>query len=120
MLENQLLLRVVFQQDGVLVKRADFARELDAAHQVNGDRALVLADRVQKGVLNILCRLRIHNADLPCCTAAAEPGSFFSNKDRRLRGYPRGGLVLQHGKRKRRNRCAPCAHYVQHATRTKC
>src|SRR5579859_2407688 len=59
-LEDQLLLAVVFQQHGILVERSYFSSELYAADQINGDGGLVLADRVQEGVLNVLCRLVIH------------------------------------------------------------
>ena len=57
MLEDELFLRIGFQQDGVFGERPDFARELNATDQVNGYCALILADRVQEGVLNVLCRL---------------------------------------------------------------
>src|SRR6202040_273732 len=59
-LKDQLLLAVVFQQHRILVERSYFPSELNAADQINGDGGLVLADRVQEGVLNVLCRLVIH------------------------------------------------------------
>src|SRR5579875_1885985 len=63
-LKNQLLLRVVLQQHRILVERADLSRQLHPTHQIYGDRALVLADRVEKSILNVLRRLDIHMADL--------------------------------------------------------
>jgi hypothetical protein len=59
-LEDQLLLVVVFQQHRILVERADLPGQLDAADQINRDGGLVLADRVQECVLNVLCRLGLH------------------------------------------------------------
>src|SRR5579863_953736 len=59
-LEDQLLLAVVFKKHGILVEGPNFSGELDAADQVNGDGGLVLANRIQEGVLNILCRLILH------------------------------------------------------------
>ena len=56
-LEDQLLLRVVFQQHRILVEGADFPCQLDAADQVNRNGAFVLSDRIQESILNILCRL---------------------------------------------------------------
>jgi hypothetical protein len=64
MLEDQLLLRVVFKQNRVLVERAYLARELDSADQIDRNRALVFADRIEKSILDILCRLGFHGADL--------------------------------------------------------
>src|ERR1700724_2109037 len=60
MLENQLLLAIVFKQHGVLVERAYFACEFDPADQVYRDRSLIFADRIKKRVLNVLCRLIVH------------------------------------------------------------
>src|ERR1700736_2585314 len=60
MLENQLLLAVVFEQPRILVKRAYFACEFDSADQVYRDRSLIFADRIKKRVLNVLCRLIAH------------------------------------------------------------
>jgi hypothetical protein len=58
--ENQLLLAIVFQQHRIFVEGPDFSGELDAADQVNRDWGLVLANGVQKCVLDILCRLVLH------------------------------------------------------------
>lgn len=60
MLENQLLLTVVLEQYGIFVEGANFPRKLHAAHKVNGYGGLIFPDRVQKRVLDILCRLIIH------------------------------------------------------------
>src|ERR1700733_9454909 len=60
MLENQLLLAVVFKQHGVLVERAYFACEFDSADQVYRDRSLIFTDRIEKRVLDVLCRLIVH------------------------------------------------------------
>src|SRR5271154_78275 len=60
MLENQLLLAVVFKQHGVLVERAYFACEFNSADQVYRNRSLIFADRIEKRVLDVLCRLIVH------------------------------------------------------------
>ena len=65
MLEDKLLLRIVLKQHGVLIERANFAGELDATDQVNGDRTFVLTHRVEKSVLNVLRRLGIHEGRSP-------------------------------------------------------
>ena len=54
MLENQLLLIVRFQHQGVLIETLDAARELNAAQKVDGDRTLFLARIIQKTVLYVL------------------------------------------------------------------
>ena len=59
-LENQLLLTVVFQQHRILVERTYFACEFDPADQVYRDRGFIFADRIKKRVLNVLCRLIVH------------------------------------------------------------
>jgi hypothetical protein len=58
--EDQLLLAIVFQKNGILVEGTDLTGELDAADQINRNGGLVLANRIQKSVLNILCRLVLH------------------------------------------------------------
>jgi hypothetical protein len=60
MLENQLLLTVVLKQYGIFIKRAYFACEFDSADQVYRDRSFVFADRIEKRVLDVLCRLIVH------------------------------------------------------------
>jgi hypothetical protein len=62
--EDQLLLAVVLQENRVLIKGPDFAGQLDAADEVNGDWGFVLPNSIQESVLNILCRLVFHDADL--------------------------------------------------------
>src|SRR5947209_758435 len=52
-LEDELLLIVRFEDQGVLVETLDTAGELHAAHQVNSQDDLVLPSVVQKTVLNI-------------------------------------------------------------------
>jgi hypothetical protein len=59
-LENQLLLAIVLEEHGILIEGPNFSGKLDAADQVNGDWGLVLANRIQEGVLNVLCRLIFH------------------------------------------------------------
>jgi hypothetical protein len=59
-LEDQLLLAIVLQQHRILVERADLSGELHPANQLNRNRGLVFANSVQKRVLNVLCRLVIH------------------------------------------------------------
>lgn len=44
--KDQLLLAVVLEQNRVLVERADSAGQFHAADKINGDRRLVLADRI--------------------------------------------------------------------------
>jgi len=63
-LEYQLLLAVVFEEDRVLIEGTDLSRKLDTADQVNGDGGFVLPYRIQESILNILCRLVFHDADL--------------------------------------------------------
>src|ERR1035441_6075474 len=58
--EDQLLLAVVFQKHGIFVEGPYLSGELDAADQIYGDRGLVLANRIQECVLNVLCRLVFH------------------------------------------------------------
>src|SRR3984957_3950878 len=60
MLENQLLLAVVFKQNGIFIEGPYFACEFDSADQVYRDRSLIFADRIKKRVLNVLCRLIVH------------------------------------------------------------
>jgi hypothetical protein len=62
--EDQLLLAVVFQEDRVLIEGPNLPRELDPADKVNGDWGFVLPYRIQESILNILCRLVFHDADL--------------------------------------------------------
>jgi hypothetical protein len=59
-LEDKLFLAVVFQEHGILIEGPDLTRQLDAAYQVNGNGGFVLAHRVQKCILNVLCRLVLH------------------------------------------------------------
>ena len=63
-LEYQLLLAVVFEEDRVLIEGTDLSRKLDTTDQVNGDGGFVLPYRIQESILNILCRLVFHDADL--------------------------------------------------------
>ena len=60
MFKDQLLLAIVLQKHGILVKGTDLSSELDAADQIDRDGCFVFADRVQKRVLYILCRLVFH------------------------------------------------------------
>ena len=55
--ENQLFLIAVFEQHGVFVEGTNLARKLDTADQVDGDERFVLANGIEEGVLNVLCRL---------------------------------------------------------------
>src|SRR6266702_4471083 len=57
MLEDELLLTVVLEQHRVLIKRADLSSQLHAAYQVDRNRALVFPHRIEKCILNVLCRL---------------------------------------------------------------
>ena len=59
-LEDELLLIVVFQQDGIFIERAYASRQFHAAYQINSDLGFIFADRIQKSVLNILCSLALH------------------------------------------------------------
>ncbi len=66
MFEDQLLLAVVFQQYRIFIERPDLACELDSADEVDGDRTLIFSHGVKKSILNVLCRLLFHGADLLC------------------------------------------------------
>ena len=68
-LDDQLFLAVVLQEHGVLVEGADLTGELDAADQVYRYRGLVLANRIQECVLNILCRLGFHALPISSCAS---------------------------------------------------
>lgn len=57
MFEDKLFLVAIFQQNRILIEGADLSRKLDSANQVNRDQRFVFADGIEKGVLNILCRL---------------------------------------------------------------
>jgi len=64
MFENELFLVVRLQHNGVLVEGPNASAKLYPAHEINRDGRLVFASSVEKGVLNILCRLGFHCADL--------------------------------------------------------
>ena len=64
--EDELLLAVVFEQNGVLVERPYLPCQLDSAHEVDRNRRFILADRIEERVLNVLCRLVIHMPISPC------------------------------------------------------
>ena len=51
MLEDKLLLRTRFENDGVLIETLYPARQLDSAHEVNRDVAAFLPGTIQKAVL---------------------------------------------------------------------
>src|ERR1700727_3601776 len=53
-LEDELFLRVVLQQHRVFVEGPNAPCQLDTADQINSDGAFVLANSVEKSVLNIL------------------------------------------------------------------
>src|SRR5579872_3160129 len=57
MLEDQLLLSVGLQNNGVFVEGAYTARQLYSAKKVNRDVQAFLASRIQEGILYILRRL---------------------------------------------------------------
>src|SRR5271156_5122154 len=61
MFENQLLLITGFENDRVLVKRSNTARQLDSTDQIDRNVMPFLSCCVEKGILNILlCRLGFH------------------------------------------------------------
>jgi hypothetical protein len=60
MLEDQLLLTVVLKQNRILVEGTNLACQLDTADQIDRDGGFIFADRVEKRVLDVLCRLVIH------------------------------------------------------------
>jgi len=62
--EDELLLIVGLQNNGVLIERADASAELYPAHKIDRDRRLIFSSSIKKGVLNILRRLGFHYADL--------------------------------------------------------
>jgi hypothetical protein len=59
-LKDELLLIVVFQQNGIFIERPNATGQLYTAYQVNRDLGFVFTDCVQKGVLNVLCRFAFH------------------------------------------------------------
>jgi hypothetical protein len=71
-LEDQLLLVICFEHEGVLVKALDPARELDSAQQIDRDDPLFLARVVQKPILYVLRRL-IHKNLAPALPPAKTP-----------------------------------------------
>src|SRR5512141_3403210 len=56
-LEDELLLVIGLQHDGVFVERSDAACQLYPTEQVNRDRRFVLACCVEEGILDVLRRL---------------------------------------------------------------
>jgi hypothetical protein len=58
-LKNKLFLVIGLQDDRVLVKAAESAHELDAAHKENSNRDLIAPDRVEINILDVL-RLAYH------------------------------------------------------------
>jgi hypothetical protein len=68
-LEDELFLVIVFQQNGILIEGSYASRQFDAAHQVNRNLRFILANSVQKSVLNILCCLAFHLLS-PCVTTS--------------------------------------------------
>jgi hypothetical protein len=58
--ENQLFLAIVLEKHGILIEGPNLPGKLDAADQIYRDWGLVLANRIQEGVLNVLCRLIFH------------------------------------------------------------
>src|SRR3954471_17894558 len=63
-LEDQLFLIVGLEHDRIFIERPDAARQLPSAHQVNRDDGFFFACRIEKRVLDVLCRLVFHLADL--------------------------------------------------------
>src|SRR5580692_2111067 len=61
MLEDELLLVAGFENNRVLVKRSDAARQLHSADQIDRNVVPFLSCRVEERILNILlCRLGFH------------------------------------------------------------
>jgi hypothetical protein len=58
--EDQLLLIVVFQQNGIFIERPNPSSQFHTAYQVNRDLGFILADRIQKSVLNVLSCFAFH------------------------------------------------------------
>jgi len=54
MFEDQLVLIIRFENNGVLVEALDPARQFHSSHQVNRRQCLVFPDIIQKHILNIL------------------------------------------------------------------
>src|SRR5437879_13121138 len=59
-LEDQLLLVVGLEHDRIFVERANTARQLHAAEQINGDARPLLASRIEEEIANIVRRLILH------------------------------------------------------------
>ena len=54
MLEDQLLLRSGFQEDGKLVETSNPSSQLCTIQQIDYDRSLLTSDRIEESVLYIL------------------------------------------------------------------
>lgn len=55
MFEDQLILVVGLEHQGVFIKALDTARELHATQKVDSDEALLFASIIEKTILNVLC-----------------------------------------------------------------
>ena len=53
-LENQLILRAGFEQQRKLVEALDAPQQLRAVDQINRDRRLLAARKIQKTILDVL------------------------------------------------------------------
>ena len=79
MLVNQLRMTVPPEQDAEIIEPGDDALQLDAVHQKDGERGLVLANVIEKRVLKTLRAMgsRVSLAGRFCCLNAL--GSFGRN-----------------------------------------
>src|SRR5579864_545415 len=66
-LEDELLLPVCLQHNGVLIKGTNAARQLDPAEQINRDAGALFAGCVEEGILNVLRRLIAIHSRSPRC-----------------------------------------------------
>src|SRR5208282_1553612 len=72
-LEDQLLLVVVFQDYRVLVEGANPSGQFHAAEQVKRDGNLVLTSSIQKRILNVLSCLEFHGSSAARAQETSQP-----------------------------------------------
>src|SRR5579884_877656 len=82
--EDQLLLVIRLEDDGILIERSNAARQLYPAQQINGNERLVFTSGVQKRILDVLRRLIVHrrsplvraSSPRPLLTRPTGPGQY--------------------------------------------
>src|SRR5271169_835468 len=81
-LEDQLLLVVGVQNHRILIEGANATRQFDSAQQIDSNYGLVLASRIEKGILNVLCWLVFHG------WSSLQPAKKPSPRDRGPKTFP--------------------------------